>query len=219
MDHGDACDLADKALAGGALRVELLLTDTVGEADAAGVLRSGGYLLKRALAGAPAQSERCGNLGLAVIGEEILVRLALGVGQPAAEAVGRCGLKRVVLGEGQTGVGEQTVDRDIFGRGKNGLFAVLPILIADGAGGLERGQLGGPIGLDGLGLAALGLLIDGQNDRLGGLALGRSGEGGQDKLCHHRQTQQQNQQPTKGCFRVHGFVSFPPLFCFQNNGN
>ena len=51
MDHGDACDLADKALASGALRVELLLTDAVGEAEAAGVLRSGGYLLQRALAG------------------------------------------------------------------------------------------------------------------------------------------------------------------------
>ena len=93
------------------------------------------------------------------------------------------------------------------------------MLDGHGAGGLERGQLGGLIGLDDLGLAALGLLIDGQNDRLGGLALGRSGEGGQNKPCHHRQTQQQNQQPTKGCFQVHGFVSFSPLFYFQNNGN
>ena len=55
--------------------------------------------------------------------------------------------------------------------------------------------------------------------RLRSLGCGISGEGGQDKPCHHRQTQQQNQQPTKGCFQVHGFVSFSPLFCFQNNGN
>ena len=167
VHDGDRGDIGGEALALCGLVCILLFADAIAEAEAAGVLRSGGDLFQRAGAGGPRQREDRGDLGLAVFGDVVAIGLVVGIGQLGAEAVGRGGLQGVEIGERDPGVGQQVVHGDIFRRGNKLGVGTLPELITGDAFRGQRGQLGRLVGLDFPCLAALVLLIDGQNDALG----------------------------------------------------
>ena len=167
VHDGDRGDIGGEALALCGLIGVLLLADTVAEAEAAGVLRSGGDFLQRAGAGGPRQREDRGDLGLAVFGDVVAIGPVVGVGQLGAEAVGCGGLQGVEIGERDPGVGQQVVHGDVLRRRDELGLALLPELITGSAFRGQRGQLGRLVGLDFLRFAAFGLLIDGQDDALG----------------------------------------------------
>lgn len=169
VHDGDRGDIGGEALALRGLIGVLLLADTVAEAEAAGDIGGLRNVLGRAGAGVPRDQDGSGNLSRAVFVDIILVDAAVLIGERRGEVRGvgrRDGIARAEL---DPGVCQQAADGRIEIRSDDLFAAVLPVLVADDLGLGQRLQLGEGVGLCYNGGFALVALIDGQNDRLGGL--------------------------------------------------
>ena len=169
MGDGQRDHVGGKALALRRLVGVLLLGDAVGKAEAAGDIGGLRNVLGRAGAGVPRDQDGSGDLSRAVFVDIILVDAAVLIGERRGEVRGvgrRDGIARAEL---DPGVCQQAADGRIEVRGDDLFTAVLPVLVADDLGLSQRLQLGEGVGLRHNGGFALVALIDGQNDRLGGL--------------------------------------------------
>ena len=169
MGDGQRDHVGGKALALRGLICVLLFADAVAEAEAAGDIGGLRNVLGRAGAGAPREQDGSGDLSRAVFVDIILVDAAVLIGERRGEVRGvgrRDGIARAEL---DPGVCQQAADGRIEIRSDDLFTAVLPVLIADDLGLSQRLQLGEGVGLCYNGGFALVALIDGQNDRLGGL--------------------------------------------------